>query len=158
MGATVDEKLHRCWTAPALENIRPLSAPSYHALMMARDQLLDVLEQLPLWHWPVFFWELVWFELYVKARIEAGEFGLVGVGVGPDGRIHIIMDARTDAVKDDWTAHAPRAPWDRLAPGAALAALPAAALGLAFILAAPLAANAPHGAPHLALPPFLDSG
>ena len=125
--------------------------------MMARDQILDVLEQLPLWHWPVFFWELMWFELYMKARIEAGEFGLVGIGVAPDGRIHIIMDARTDVAKDDWIAHAPRAPWDRLAPGAALTALPVAALGLTF-LAGPLAASAPHGTPRLALPPFIDSG
>ena len=125
--------------------------------MIARDQILDMLEQLPLWYWPVFFWELAWLKLYVENRIAREEWGFLSIGIGRNGRIYIIRDVRADKPKKSWTRFAPRAPWEKLIPGAALAARPKAALRLRVPLAEPIATALPASAHRLVLPPFLDT-
>ena len=147
--------LYRRLYHPRTANIRPLPVPVYDAFMLARDQILDILEQLPLWYWPVFFWDLAWFRRYMRLRIERGEWGLVGAAVSPTGRIHILWHRALDEPKAHWSDHAPRAPWARLAPGAALSALPATGLGLILDLASViegrvrLAAPGPDGTAYL---------
>ena len=126
--------------------------------MIARDQILDILEQLPLWYWPVLFWELTWFKLYVENRIAREEWGFLRIGIAKDGRLYIIRDVRADTPKENWTRFAPRAPWEKLTPGAALAVLPMAALRLRVPLTGPIATAQPISAPRVELPPLLDSG
>lgn len=83
--------------------------------MLHRDWILSVLEQLPLWHWPVFFFEVWWFERYYRAYRAANPVGMLGIGVTRTGRIIITLQGAGDRPDPDhWTAHAPRAPWVRL--------------------------------------------
>ena len=153
--------MYRPWPTavpPQDRKYPPLPVPVYDALMLARDQILDILEQLPLWHWPVFFWDLAWFNCYMRLRIDRGEWGLVGAAVSPTGRIHILWHMPLDEPKAHWSDHAPRAPWARLAPGAALSALPAAGFGLIPDLAGVLAARVPLAAPGAEGTVYLDPG
>ena len=81
---------------------------------MTRDFILSVLEDLDLWYWPVFFWELIWFQRYHATLTSSGS-GLISYGVTPKGRIVITMLVRGDKSDPmDWTKHAQRSPWDKL--------------------------------------------
>ena len=81
---------------------------------MTRDFILSVLEDLALWHWPVFFWDLVWFQRYHATLTSTGS-GLISYGVTPKGRIVITMLVRGDKPDPmDWTNHATREPWAKL--------------------------------------------
>ncbi|WP_182482111.1 hypothetical protein [Henriciella barbarensis] len=83
--------------------------------MIARDWILDVLAELELWYWPIFLWELYWLDRYLIARRAENRSGLVGYSVCRKGRIYITLQAFGDQPDpNDWTAFAPRQPWDRL--------------------------------------------
>ncbi len=83
--------------------------------MLHRDQILSVLEQLPLWHWPVFFFEVWWFERYYRAYRAANPVGMIGISITHKGRIIITLQGAGDRpAPSDWTLHAPRAPWARV--------------------------------------------
>ena len=83
--------------------------------MFTRDWSLETLSRLPLWYWPVFLWEVSTFERYYRAYRAANPVGRLGVGVTPKGRIFIKLQAAGDRPDpNDWTRHAPRAPWQKL--------------------------------------------
>ena len=83
--------------------------------MLTRAWILDILDKLPLVYWPVFFWEVWWFERYCRAYRAANPVGLLAIGVTQTGRIIIRLQSAGDRPQEnDWTAHAPRAPWLRL--------------------------------------------
>ena len=86
--------------------------------MIARDWILDVLTKLELRYWPVFLWQLWWLDRYMKARRAEHSSGLIGYSVCARGRIYITLQAFGDKPDpNDWTRFAPRAPWEKLAPG-----------------------------------------
>ena len=75
---------------------------------MTRDFILSVLEDLELWYWPVFFWELIWFQRYHATLTSTGS-GLISYGVTPKGKIVITMLVRGDKPDPmDWTKHVAR--------------------------------------------------
>ena len=130
--------------------------------MISRDFILDTLAALEVWAWPIFLWELIWLNRYLKARRAEGGSGMVGYGVTRNGRIVITLDVRGDRGDAcDWTAFATRAPWEKLDPEARKAALMARAgeglavialvIGLGAVLAG-RAADLP-GLPHILAPP-----
>lgn len=87
--------------------------------MFDRAWILDILSRLSLCYWPVFFWDVLWFQRYYRAYRAANPVGMLGVGVTQQGRILITMQAAGDRPDEpQWTALASRAPWDKLAPGA----------------------------------------
>ena len=89
--------------------------------MIARDWILDVLAKLELRYWPVFLWQLWWLDRYMKARRAEHGSGLIGYSVCARGRIYITLQAFGDKPDpNDWTRFAPRAPWEKLAPGRAM--------------------------------------
>ena len=89
--------------------------------MIARDWILDVLAKLELRYWPVFLWQLWWLDRYMKARRAEHSSGLIGYSVCARGRIYITLQAFGDRPDpNDWTRVAPRAPWEKLAPGCAM--------------------------------------
>ncbi|WP_370235412.1 MULTISPECIES: hypothetical protein [Henriciella] len=101
--------------------------------MLTRAWILDILTRLPLWYWPIFFWEVAAFERYYRAYRAANPVGILGIGVTPQGRIVIRLQEAGDApAPADWTDLAPRAPWTRLAPDEGMA-------GLAPVIAPPIA-------------------
>ena len=57
--------------------------------MLTRAWILDILTRLPLWYWPIFFWEVAAFERYYRAYRAANPVGILGIGVTPQGRIVI---------------------------------------------------------------------
>ena len=86
--------------------------------MLTRAWILDILTRLPLWYWPIFFWEVAAFERYVRAFRAANPAGILGVGVTRRGRLVITLQATGDSpAEPDWTGLFTRAPWTRLAPG-----------------------------------------
>ena len=93
--------------------------------MIARDQLLDILNRLPVRYWPVFFWDLVWLTLFHENTwSETG--GFMSFAITKTGRIHILGVFVNDAPDDtDWTRHAPREPWAALDPEVIAAAIEA---------------------------------
>ena len=94
--------------------------------MLTRAWILETLALLPLYYWPVFFLEVWRFERYYRAYRAANPVGMLGVAVLPNGRLVITLQAAGDRPDpDDWTNVAPRAPWERLAPGGFLAVLSA---------------------------------
>ena len=117
------------------------------ASMVKRSFILSTLAVLEVWLWPVFFWELTWFKLYVENRIAREEWGFLRIGIAKDGRLYIIRDVRADTPEENWTRFAPRAPWEKLTPGAALAVLPMAALRLRVPLTGPIATARPASTP-----------
>ena len=40
--------------------------------MISRDFILDTLAALEVWAWPIFLWELIWLNRYLKARRAEG--------------------------------------------------------------------------------------
>ena len=86
--------------------------------MITRDWILDTLGKLDLIYWPIFLWEIYWLGRYLTARRAEHSSGLIGFSVCRKGRIYITLQAFGDKPRDDdWTQFAPRAPWQRLAPG-----------------------------------------
>ena len=86
--------------------------------MLTRAWILDILTRLPLWYWPIFFWEVAAFERYVRAFRAANPAGILGVGVTRRGRLVITLQVAGDSpAEPDWTGLFTRAPWTRLAPG-----------------------------------------
>ncbi|MEM5518661.1 hypothetical protein WNY37_17010 [Henriciella sp. AS95] len=121
--------------------------------MFSRAWILDTLSRLELRYWPIFFWEMLWVERYYRAYRAANPVGILAVGVTAKGRLHIKLQAAGDAPDpNDWTAHAPRAPWLALAPGAGLPA-PLAVHSAHILLAeratGPASVAAGHAAFHL---------
>jgi hypothetical protein len=49
--------------------------------MLTRAWILDILDKLPIVYWPVFFWEVWWFERYYRACRAANPVGLLAIGV-----------------------------------------------------------------------------
>ena len=86
--------------------------------MITRDWILDILGKLDLRYWPIFLWEIYWLDRYLNARRAEHSSGLIGFSVCRKGRIYITLQAFGDKPSQtDWTQFAPRAPWERLAPG-----------------------------------------
>ena len=86
--------------------------------MITRDWILDTLGKLDLRYWPIFLWEVYWLDRYLDALRAEHSSGLIGFSVCRKGRIYITLQAFGDKPRDDdWTQFAPRAPWQRLAPG-----------------------------------------
>ena len=86
--------------------------------MITRDWILDTLGKLDLRYWPIFLWEIYWLDRYLTARRAEHSSGLIGLSVCRKGRIYITLQAFGDKPSQtDWTQFAPRAPWQRLAPG-----------------------------------------
>lgn len=81
---------------------------------MTRDWILSILEQLPVWCWPVFLWDVLCMQLRL-AEMEGEVAGLFTLGVTPEGRIIVLDFYEADRPgAPDWAAHAPRAPWAAL--------------------------------------------
>ena len=96
--------------------------------MITRDWILDILGKLDLLYWPIFLWEIYWLDRYLNARRVEHSSGLIGFSVCRKGRVYITLQAFGDKPRtDDWTLFAPRAPWQRLAPGHAVEQLRAVA-------------------------------
>ena len=95
-------------------------APSHAPLrgMITRQWVLAVLWELPLYWWPVFFWELHALKGWLDTRpVEEGAFLIFGVT--PKGQI--MLDGYYPPAKPgptDWTRYAPRQPWAKLGPAA----------------------------------------
>ncbi|WP_018147292.1 hypothetical protein [Henriciella marina] len=87
--------------------------------MIARDWIFETLGMLDLRYWPIFLWELYWLDRYLDARRAEHSSGLIGFAVCKKGRVYITLQAFGDepSQQADWTDFAPRAPWQRLAPG-----------------------------------------
>ena len=122
---------------------------------MTRDWILSILEQLPVWCWPIFLWDVMWVTLSLE-EMDGEVAGLFTFAVTRQGRIMVLNFYEADRPDPaDWTHYAPRAPW--------------AALDLA-VLAAPREAPDGPGAVDLPevpakaaadtwlLPPSLDPG
>lgn len=43
-------------------------------VMLSRDSILETLALLPVWTWPVFFWDLWWFERSYRGQGSGGLF------------------------------------------------------------------------------------
>lgn len=94
--------------------------------MITRDWIFETLGELDWRYWPVFLWELYWIGRYLDALRAEHSSGLIGLGICRKGRIYITLQAFGDEPRgDDWTIFAPRAPWERLAPGAVVQMLAA---------------------------------
>lgn len=97
--------------------------------MLTRAWILETLAKLPVWTWPLFLIEVWAFERYYRAYRAANPIGMLGIGVLANGRIVIKLqvagkpEGERGSGGADWTGLAPRAPWQRLAPGAALASV-----------------------------------
>ncbi|HIG23681.1 MAG TPA: hypothetical protein EYG02_14185 [Henriciella marina] len=88
--------------------------------MLSRDWILETLAKLPVWTWPFFLIQVWATERYYRAYRAANPIGMLGVGVLPNGRIVITLQAAGGKrAEPSWRELAPAAPWKRLAPGAA---------------------------------------
>ena len=86
--------------------------------MIARDQLLDILNRLPVRYWPVFFWDLVWLHIFHEDN-WAEHGGFMTFAISKTGRIHILGVFVNEGPDDcDWTRHAAQEPWAALDPQA----------------------------------------
>ena len=127
--------------------------------MIRRDWILDVLAELELWYWPIFFWNLAWLKNHIAARMAEGGAGLIGYGVTRRGHIFLKLDVKADRPDpNDWTRYVVRAPWQRLDPEArrtALAARCGEPLVIALFFAALPAVSGGAQTPPSGLPPIL---
>lgn len=90
--------------------------------MLTRDWILETLAMLPVWTWPVFFWDVWWFERYYRAYRAATHTGMIGIGVTTGGRIVITLQVAGDReTPEDWRTRLAHEPWARLAPAASFA-------------------------------------
>ncbi|WP_084419655.1 hypothetical protein [Henriciella litoralis] len=108
---------------------------------MTREWILHALEHLPIWCWPIFLWDVACIKAWWKAN--PAEFDeIIMFAVTPTGRIVITDYFQGDRPDpSDWTTHAPRAPWEKLAldmPCDAMDALDTVWLAAAFAMLAPM--------------------
>ncbi|WP_084397540.1 hypothetical protein [Henriciella aquimarina] len=100
--------------------------------MVTREWILQILWELPLYYWPVFFWELVQLgRWWATNPVEPG--AMVTFQVTGTGRI--VMAGYIPAAppsEPQWSDHAPRAPWRALDPQVISGRL-AALAGVAFL-------------------------
>lgn len=81
---------------------------------MTRDWILSILEQLPVWCWPIFLWDVMWVTLSL-AEMEGEVAGLFTFAVTRQGRIIVLNFYEADRPDPaDWTRYAPREPWAAL--------------------------------------------
>jgi hypothetical protein len=122
---------------------------------MTRERILLVLEDLPLWCWPIFFWDLARVHIWMRTLPEEVR-GLFTLAVMRNGQIMVVDFLQADRPDPaDWTRYVPRAPW---------AALDIDCLARSFQalwrLASQVSARMPHQTRSAAqpLPAILDSG
>ncbi|MEQ8558511.1 MAG: hypothetical protein RIB03_09375 [Henriciella sp.] len=93
--------------------------------MLTREWIIAVLKTLPVWAWPIFFWDVLGILAWCSTE-PYPEGTLVTLGVTWWGRIQVTAVYKPDQPDPcDWTRHAPRAPWADLDPAVIAAALEA---------------------------------
>ncbi|WP_084418648.1 hypothetical protein [Henriciella litoralis] len=87
---------------------------------MTREWILQTLEELRVWCWPIFLWDLMRIRAWLNANPNETEEILM-FEVLSNGRIIMTNHLKADRPDPaDWAHYAPRAPWEKLAVDACL--------------------------------------